>query len=160
MVRIGGDSSRRSARHVRYDDIPTDTFTPRTYQVLDVIIIYNILYIEPRFYLLVENFWIENLCPCLLMLVGLNLKSYTPLHVPVPLLVGMYVLHICVCVLCPDLLMVVGLNSCNLCTILQIPLGRFVLCRRGWNIPKVWRDGHIRTWTKSERLEQFIIPYW
>ena len=53
MVRIGGDSSRRSARHVRYDDIPTDTFTPRTYQVLDVIITYNI---EPRFYLLVENF--------------------------------------------------------------------------------------------------------
>ena len=36
MVRVGGDSSRRSARHVRYDDIPTDTFTPRTYQVLNV----------------------------------------------------------------------------------------------------------------------------
>ena len=53
-----------------------------------------------------------------------------------------------VCVLCPDLLMVVGLNSCNLCTILQIPLGRFVLCRRGWNIPKVWCDGHIRNMDK------------
>ncbi|XP_060069957.1 endoribonuclease Dicer-like [Ylistrum balloti] len=33
MGRTGSESSRRLPRHLRYEDIPTHTFTPRTYQV-------------------------------------------------------------------------------------------------------------------------------